>query len=338
MELMDKILSSSKFISQNSEHVTINNTKIDMYVESELQKVFLDGGLNLSHWKNNDIPNGFSDMQILHWMFLIDSLNFSFWERTPGHPFVVNYKGKRNTGYASLCACINRAIDEGVDIVNPDFWSRVSETDMEHIFRGDEDVEFPMLMERMTVMRECGDVLLEKFDGDFRNVISQSENSSQKLMEIVLKHFSSYRDTSRYKGEEVFFYKRVQILVADIWSTFEGRSHGNFNDISKITMFADYRVPQILLYLGILEYSPFLLEQLKSNIIIQKGDPLESEIRGNSIYAVELIKNALSDSIGNVTEDVNSITIDYHLWTVAIQKKEEIGQQYPIHKTITTFY
>lgn len=39
----------------------------------------------------------------------------------------------------------------------------------------------------------------------------------------------------------VKIYKRVQILVADIWACFEGKSYGEFNDIDSITMFADYR-------------------------------------------------------------------------------------------------
>lgn len=40
---------------------------------------------------------------------------------------------------------------------------------------------------------------------------------------------------------QVSFYKRAQILVADIWACFEGKSYGEFHDIDTITMFADYR-------------------------------------------------------------------------------------------------
>jgi hypothetical protein len=43
----------------------------------------------------------------------------------------------------------------------------------------------------------------------------------------------------------VYIYKRVQILVADLWACFEGKSYGQFDDIDKVTMFADYRVPQV---------------------------------------------------------------------------------------------
>lgn len=36
----------------------------------------------------------------------------------------------------------------------------------------------------------------------------------------------------------VRFYKRAQILVADLWACFEGESYGHFHDIDTITMFA----------------------------------------------------------------------------------------------------
>lgn len=42
----------------------------------------------------------------------------------------------------------------------------------------------------------------------------------------------------------------------------EGKGDGCFEDISSITMFADYRLPQILVYLGALKYSDELLKKL----------------------------------------------------------------------------
>jgi hypothetical protein len=39
--------------------------------------------------------------------------------------------------------------------------------------------------------------------------------------------------------------KRAQILIADVWACFNGEAYGAFADIDTITMFADYRVPQV---------------------------------------------------------------------------------------------
>ena len=60
----------------------------------------------------------------------------------------------------------------------------------------------------------------------------------------------------RHKGRLVHFYKRAQILVADLWAAFGCQTADNghfasFVDVGKLTMFADYRVPQILRHVGV---------------------------------------------------------------------------------------
>lgn len=71
-----------------------------------------------------------------------------------------------------------------------------------------------------------------------------------------------------YQGRKVAFYKRAQILVADTWSVLEGKGDGCFNDISRISVFADYRIPQVLVHLGAMRYSEELMNKLKKGIIL----------------------------------------------------------------------
>lgn len=115
-----------------------------------------------------------------------------------------------------------------------------------------------------------------------------------RVIQLLSEHFASYRDTAQFEGREVCFYKRAQIFVADLWACFDGASpslyhtysasvtssltpslsgfpfsptgkgHGSFEDIDAITMFADYRVPQTLLYFGVLTYSDVLMEFLRT--------------------------------------------------------------------------
>lgn len=54
----------------------------------------------------------------------------------------------------------------------------------------------------------------------------------------------------------MFFYKRAQILVADLIGAFQDyNTEQTFTNAEQLTMFADYRVPQILRELNILRYS-----------------------------------------------------------------------------------
>lgn len=63
-------------------------------------------------------------------------------------------------------------------------------------------------------------------------------------------------------------------MVADIGSSRvpQGQGLGRFEDISELTMFADYRVPVVLRQMGILVYSA----QLANMVGPQKSPPLKS--------------------------------------------------------------
>ena len=67
---------------------------------------------------------------------------------------------------------------------------------------------------------------------------------------------------------------------------------GEFEDIESLTMFADYRVPQSLQYFGAMVYSEDLLKVLEGGDLLPNGDPLEVEIRGCSIEAVQRVVQA----------------------------------------------
>lgn len=157
----------------------------------------------------------------------------------------------------------------------------------------------------------------------------------------MLEHFPSFRDTAEFKGRRVKILKRVQILVGDLWGCFEGKGFGEFTDIDSVTMFADYRVPQALLSLRILKYSDALMERLHKKDMFTSGESAEVEIRGGSIWAVELLRRELAKQIvetdGASEVPPNAILIDFYLWDYAKQNQEQI-KQWPIHRIRTFFY
>lgn len=48
------------------------------------------------------------------------------------------------------------------------------------------------------------------------------------------------------------------------WACYQGEGFGQFEDIDTVTMFADYRVPQVLVHFGALQYDDHLTNLLKS--------------------------------------------------------------------------
>jgi hypothetical protein len=62
-------------------------------------------------------------------------------------------------------------------------------------------------------------------------------------------------------------HKRAQILIGDVWACCKNEGIEHLKDIGEITMFADYRVPQTLLYYGVFEYSEDLTKKLQENTL-----------------------------------------------------------------------
>lgn len=65
-------------------------------------------------WSEHELHPKTKDETTVAFIFVMDLLNFSFWSLRPDEErFAVEYRGKRWTGYWSLVASLQRALDEG---------------------------------------------------------------------------------------------------------------------------------------------------------------------------------------------------------------------------------
>lgn len=191
----------------------------------------------------------------------------------------------------------------------------------------------PLEEERARLVREIGHGL-EPFQGSAANLIRSAGRSVLTLMSILTREFPGFRDQAVYNGQQVFLYKRAQIFAGDVWGSFGGMDLGEFHDIHELTMFPDYRVPQLLLHLGILEYSPTLLKALSNRELLEAGSSMEVEIRAASVMAVEAIKDEIKVTFGEDSVPM-SIQLDWWLWEKAELEGLDDALQ---HRTLTLFY
>jgi hypothetical protein len=139
-------------------------------------------------------------------------------------------------------------------------------------------------------------------------------------------------------------------MIAETWAAFSPSSdtdpHPLFpRGIGQLTMFADYRVPQILHHLRILTYDPTLVSSLKAHEEFPSGAREEMAIRAASIIAVERVAAALRAD-GGAPVGTSSVLIDFFLWDLA--KRLEVGQDrvegiktrpmLPAHRTRCIWY
>ncbi len=180
-------------------------------------------------------------------------------------------------------------------------------------------------------MHEVGRVLLERYDGQFAHAVKQAEGSAVKLTLLLAQDFSSFRDVARYRGREVRFFKRAQICVADLHGAFSGGHWGTFSDLDKLTIFADYKLPQVLRHYGLLEYQHSLAERVDKQELLAAGGEAEVELRAATIWACELLRREMSDVAGSI---ITAVEIDQLLWYLG----QSASDMRPYHRTRTIYY
>lgn len=293
-------------------------------------------------WSAHELHPKAKDETAVAFIFTMDLLNFSFWSEKPeADRFAVWYHDQRWTGYWSLVAAMQRALDEGIPITDSHFWQDEEACTLDtlrQVFRSCTDEEMPMLEERLACLREAGTVLYEKYECSPANLVAAAKGSAAGLVNLLARDFSCFRDEHQFEGRKkpIRILKRAQILVADLWACFEGEGFGEFRDIDKITMFADYRVPQILNSMGCIAYSPPLDVAVRAKKNIPSGGKWEMQLRACSIWCVELIRREIKRNHPDV--NINAVLIDFFLYDT-IKEIEAAGQEsIPHHRTRSIWY
>jgi hypothetical protein len=263
------------------------------------------------------------------WLFLLDTVNHCFWPDPDSPRWTVHYNNEALSGYWALAASLKRAMEEGFPIHRATTLAGLDSQTLAHIFRGRGKI--PLFEERLENLRQAGRVLLHRFKGSFIHVLEEAGGSATKLVDLLAKEFPSFNDTATYGGTQVYFYKRAQLLAHDLRCTFSGQSWGTFFDVEHLTGFADYKLPQVLRHLAILHYEPKLADLIQNLVHIPAGSPEEVEIRAATIWAVELLRQELT----NQGLRVNSPQLDNWLWYLG---QEDAYRVLPYHRTRTIFY
>ena len=321
------VLSSTQNVVEVGEHVWINEDRLNLLVQQWIQQDNVNAPDTPPTWY--DHYHFFDGTErTVNWILVLDALNFCFWSERDQPRWQVEYKGERLNGYLAEAATLTRAVEEGVPLWDASYLSSISSEDVATIFRGEQTI--PLFEQRVQHMREVGRVLLERYDGQFTHAIEQVNGSAVQLALLLARQFASFHDVALYRTHGVRFLKRAQICVADLHNAFGGKSWGAFSDIDQLTIFADYKLPQVLRHHGVLEYEPALAERVDKQELIQAGSEEEIEIRAATIWACELLRRAM-ESRGYIT---TAAQIDLRLWLLG-QKSDNMK---PYHRTLTKFY
>lgn len=323
LDPLQQIRDSCEKVFLASTHVSINEDKISL-ISTELHDSDIESLRNGVAWDvcgwHFDGDASVNGPLTCQYVFVMDALNFCFWP-CPG------------LEYDTLASSLKKVIEADNEAFSAQNLISITESKLSSWFP--ENLQLPSLPDRILRLNELGQCLQDNFDGLASNMVKQANKSASKLVQLVIQHIPGFRDTSIYKGSLVHLYKRAQILVGDIWAAYGRQTSADgpyyFNDIHRLTMFADYRVPQILREMGVLEYSPALALKVDNCIEIAVGSEEEVEIRALTIVAVDKVHACLC-SLGF---KILVVELDWLLWQKGEAVKDDIR---PHHRTRTIYY
>jgi hypothetical protein len=313
----EEILNSIQFVVNNSKYVKIKEENIENAIN-------LITNNEKKSWLNSDLLdlNKYSQNQIIMYLILCESLNFCYWDSDI--KWKIEYKGEWYSGSFGLFYGISKAIQNGYDLLNIDYLEKMTIEQLDEIFKGTTSI--PLLEERYEIIKQLVQEL--KNIDDLSKALDS--NNDIELLNNIINNFSNFNDISIYKGKKVYFFKRAILLVGDLIENVKSIKEKVKND-SNMLGCADYKIPQVLRHLGILEYNEELAQIVDSKQQLKHDSEMEIEVRANMLYALELIKNKLHQK----GIEMNSTQIDNILWLLS--KNKEFKAK-PYHLTRTIYY
>lgn len=180
------VLDSAEYIVQHSDDVHVSEKEcreaaVAVYEAMKLRqyspatwsthtlapRVVVEG----SELPNTSAKPPTSEESAVDWVFMVDTLNFSFWSDYDNQDtglastqrYTVVYQGQAYTGYWSLCAAINKALSKGIPITSPKYWASPEFTKevVEEVFKSETKEKIPLVEERYRVLKEAGRVITE---------------------------------------------------------------------------------------------------------------------------------------------------------------------------------
>jgi hypothetical protein len=145
------------------------------------------------------------------------------------------------------------------------------------------------------------------------DVIAEAGGSAERLAASLARGMPFFDDRG--------FYKRAQIVPNDLALA----GVASFDDLDRLTIFADNLVPHVLRVDGVLRYEPSLAERIDREELLPPGEE-ESEIRACAVHACELIAGRLG---------VPPRVLDTWLWN---RGQEPRYKAQPRHRTRTVYY
>jgi hypothetical protein len=316
---VEAILPSVRRVVKRLQHLAIDDAAIKRFARD------LSGAPRIAGPEDDALLFRGTRDECANFCLLCDALNFCFWS---DEGWELEFAGKRWTRTHAMIAGVLRAIERDRAWLKADRWRQATPQDIRSIFAGTGNIPSPD--ERRRIMNETGAVLSDRFAGRFIDAVDQVAQDASGIVEILAREFTSFRDVGSHSGEPVVFLKRAQICAADLHRTLIANNLKGLSGLSRLTVFADYRLPQLFRHVGALRLSAELAVTVDQERELAGGSAEEVELRAATIW----IADQLVGEIRGKGHPIDAWELDYTLWLKARSPEVRV----PHHRTVSIYY
>jgi len=178
---------SCALVMSQAEHVSVNQAKLCEFADT-LAADFAKGYKYIEFDEYDCHYQQFkTEADIVEYIFVLDTLNFCFW------PSTVEFE------YDNLAEGIKTMLLNHPSSLKPANLINIDRDFLKNnVFKG---IEFPLLDERVRLLREIGVRTVELFDGEFINILNAAKHSAVKLLDLLTSNFNNFQDIAIYKGQ-----------------------------------------------------------------------------------------------------------------------------------------
>lgn len=321
--LTDNIRTATANVARQARFVRLNDARIAPFTREILQS----RKAQMTDLDQQTLGGGDTSEEKIAYALALDTINFG-----SGYFELAKQSGVA-LEYADLALHLRRAFNEQ-GWGDPARWASITVADCHAVFQipPQAHVRLDELMALFARhLNEAGMRLQAEYGGKAMQLLHAAQGSVENLAARV-GAWDGFRDVSSYGDTSVPIFKRAQIFAADVWLALRGSGLADFNDIDRLTIFADNMVPHVLRHAGVLTYDLDLAARIDAGYEIMAGSVEEVELRAVAIHAVECMRDA-AHAMGR--RDICAVNLDHILWNRGYEPDLIV---LPRHRTLTVWY
>ena len=255
-------------------------------------------------------------------LYLIySSLNFKFWIDKNNY-----WSDKNHSGATRLFKILDTILEKENNYL--DFFDKLTYDDFSRYISSKNSSKLPYLKIRYNYIKEIVELVKNNFNSNVENLISSQDYDALKIVHYLSDNTIAFSDSVEFNEKKLYLAKKATFFIKLLMQT--KNYNGYLKNVDKLQVLADYRIPQLLRYFGILKYSKVLAKKVDNQEILTEKD--EKEIR---VATVIFSKSLINNNKINLT----ILELDEYLWKKAKElEKENPRDLKPFHLTESTKY